>query len=90
MKMLLATAACLAAFAAPPAFAADMPSGYHQRTERRVVSEERVVRVLPVAGRSDIRTSPWLHYDVRPQMICRLAWEADRRGRYPVEVCARW
>ncbi|HVI27249.1 hypothetical protein [Hansschlegelia sp.] len=84
-------AAALAIGSASSAFAADLPygRGYHERRVRTVVSED-YTRIRPVDFRLDVRTTPWLRYEVRPQLVCRLAWERGRRGDRPVEVCQRW
>ncbi|HEY0291952.1 MAG TPA: hypothetical protein VGC51_06380 [Hansschlegelia sp.] len=89
MKAVMAgLAAALAIGAAAPAFAADLPYGYGGQ---RVLRSDRVIRVLPVVNESTIRTTPWLRYEIRPEMACRLGWKQDRRGnRYPVEACTRW
>ncbi|MBB3973879.1 hypothetical protein [Hansschlegelia beijingensis] len=86
-------AAALAIGGASSAFAADLPyeRSYGERVlrSRTIVTEERAL-VRPVNFRLDVRTTPWLHYEMRPSLICRLAWERGRRGDRPVEVCRSW
>jgi hypothetical protein len=74
------------------AAAADLPYRYGERKHRSVVVREaEEVRIVPVSGRIDVVTTPWLRYDPDPQMVCRLGWERHRRaGPRPVEICRRW
>lgn len=74
------------------ATAADLPYGYgHKRHHREVSRDDRVVRTFSVANRLDVRTYPYLHYEMRSEMICKLKWLQTRHGReYPGEVCVRW